>query len=104
MCTVLCVSVIEMTCSLPDNDDLIARTTIVGIVLAFCKLTLDALHNVSWLLIVHEIFQKKIIRQFQRFCLQIVCYMYVIEPECLLLQIVDELKRFPSNNCCSSNI
>jgi len=33
----------------PDNDDLIARTTIVGIVLAFRKLTLDALHNVSYL-------------------------------------------------------
>ena len=60
MCTVLCVGVIGMTCSLPDNDDLIARTTIVGIVLAFRKLTLDALHNVSWLLIVHEIFHKEI--------------------------------------------
>ncbi|XP_065902266.1 nck-associated protein 1 homolog [Dysidea avara] len=31
---------------LKNNDDLIARTTIVGIVLAFRKLTLDALHNV----------------------------------------------------------
>ena len=36
--------------------------------------------------------------------LQIVRYMYVIEPGCLLLPIVDELKPFPSSNCCSLNI
>ena len=30
-----------------DNEDLLGRTTLVGIVLAFRKLTLDALHNVS---------------------------------------------------------
>ena len=30
-----------------DNEDLLGRTTLIGIVLAFRKLTLEALHNVS---------------------------------------------------------
>ena len=36
-----------MVIFLTDNDDLLGRTTLVGIVLAFRKLTMEALHNVT---------------------------------------------------------
>ena len=56
-----------------DNEDLLGRTTLVGIVLAFRKLTLDALHNVSCYWIVQWFYVYVICVLLNQFCLFVAC-------------------------------